>query len=610
MRLPTLGKRNDLTRELAVGAAPEPTDAELGGERSSAGRDMGEEQSRGKTVGEKAGLQSDDETNLSRVPSPGVEAGVKKVEAVTLTWTKRELAAAYACVFLVFFVVSMQQQTQFNLSYYVTSSFALLPLTATTGIVSSIVGGVLRLPTAKFINIVGRAEGFLLVTVITTIGLIMMAACKNVETYAAAQVFYWVGFNGMAYVLDVFMADTSSLKNRALVFAFSTTPYIATTFIGPRAAQSFLETSGWRWGYGVYTIVTPVITIPILTLLWRNQRKATQEGLYVKESSGRSRAQAIPYYFWEFDVIGLILIIAGFVLILLPISLSSYQSKGYAAPMIIVMLVVGALSLIGFVLYEKFLCPKPFIPFRLLMDPSVIGACMLAAFLFISFYLWDNYFYSYLQAVHGLSVTNAGYVANIYSIGSCFWAVILAGMIRYFGRFKWLAMTHLCLQILGVGLMVLLRKPQYNIGFVIMTQIFIAFGGGGLVICEDMAVMAAAPHEGVASMLALIALFSSVGGAIGSAIATAIYTHKFPAALDRALPGNVTLNAELYGSLVVQLGYPMGSPERDAVIYAYGDAMWYLTIAATVMLVPCFGFIAIWKDFRVNELRQVKGRVL
>jgi hypothetical protein len=48
----------------------------------------------------------------------------------------------------------------------------------------------------------------------------MMAACRNVETYAAAQVshsshptalflinaqvFYWVGFNGMAYVLDVF----------------------------------------------------------------------------------------------------------------------------------------------------------------------------------------------------------------------------------------------------------------------------------------------------------------------------------------------------------------------------------------------------------------------
>jgi hypothetical protein len=39
----------------------------------------------------------------------------------------------------------MQQQIQFNLSYYVTSSFALLPLTGTTGIVAAIVGGVIKL---------------------------------------------------------------------------------------------------------------------------------------------------------------------------------------------------------------------------------------------------------------------------------------------------------------------------------------------------------------------------------------------------------------------------------------------------------------------------------
>ena len=72
---------------------------------------------------------------------------------------------------MVFFIVSLQQQTQFNLSSYVTSSFALLPLTSTTGIVSSIVGGVLKLPTAKFINIVGRAEGFALMTAFATIGM-------------------------------------------------------------------------------------------------------------------------------------------------------------------------------------------------------------------------------------------------------------------------------------------------------------------------------------------------------------------------------------------------------------------------------------------------------
>lgn len=211
--------------------------------------------------------------------------------------------------------------------------------------------------------------------------------------------------------------------------------------------------------------------------------------------------------------------------------------------------------------------------------------------------------------MHNLSVSDTGYVTNIYSIGSCFWAVVVAFAIRISGRFKWLALSSLPLQILGVGLMIHFRQPDQGIGFVVMCQIFIAFAGGSLVICEDMAVMAAAPHENVASMLALIGLFSSVGGAIGQAISGAIYTNTFPAALDHALPGNATLNALLYGDIKTQLLYPIGSPERTAVIYAYGRAQWYLTIAATCFLVPCFIFIGIWRDFKVKELRQVKGRV-
>lgn len=167
----------------------------------------------------------------------------------------------------------------------------------------------------------------------------------------------------------------------------------------------------------------------------------------------------------------------------------------------------------------------------------------------------------------------------------------------------------LALEMLGVGLMIHFRQPDIGIGYVVMSQIFIAFGGGALVICEEMAVMAAAPHQNVASMLALIGLFSSVGGGVGQAISGAIYTNKFPAALERALPGNATLNAELYGSLTAQLSYAIGTPERTAVLYAYGESMWYLCIASFVFLVPCIAFIAMWQDFRVKDLRQVKGRV-
>lgn len=76
---------------------------------------------------------------------------------------------------------------------YVTSAFGRHGLLGATGVVSSIVGGLIKLPLAKVIDIWGRPQGYLLMIIVLTIGLIMMAACENVETYAAAQVFYWVG---------------------------------------------------------------------------------------------------------------------------------------------------------------------------------------------------------------------------------------------------------------------------------------------------------------------------------------------------------------------------------------------------------------------------------
>ncbi len=87
----------------------------------------------------------------------------------------------------------MQQNMTFGLTPYVTSSFQAHSLTAATSIMSGIIGGLVQLPLAKVLDIWGRPQGFAIMVLSLTIGLIMMAGCNNVKTYAAAQVFYWVG---------------------------------------------------------------------------------------------------------------------------------------------------------------------------------------------------------------------------------------------------------------------------------------------------------------------------------------------------------------------------------------------------------------------------------
>jgi hypothetical protein len=81
----------------------------------------------------------------------------------------------------------------------------------------------------------------------------------------------------------------------------------------------------------------------------------------------------------------MILISAGFVLFLLPFNLAGSAADSWRTASIIVMLVIGVLCLIAFALYERFLAPKSFIPFEYLLNRTILGACILAATLDISF---------------------------------------------------------------------------------------------------------------------------------------------------------------------------------------------------------------------------------
>jgi MFS family permease len=92
------------------------------------------------------------------------------------------------------FVDSTQQGTTTNLTPYVTSSFSQHSLIGYTYTMSGIIGGVLKLPLAKILDIFGRPQGFMIMVLFMVVGMAMMAACDTVQVFAAAQVFYWVGY--------------------------------------------------------------------------------------------------------------------------------------------------------------------------------------------------------------------------------------------------------------------------------------------------------------------------------------------------------------------------------------------------------------------------------
>ncbi|KAJ5589040.1 hypothetical protein N7537_011718 [Penicillium hordei] len=537
------------------------------------------------------------------------QAGVKGVQAAAVVWTKSHLILAYAIIWFIYFVTSIQEVVIRSLNPYVTSAFMLHSLTAATSIMANIIGGLSKIPLAKILDSWGRPQGMSLMLIIWVIGFIMMAACDNVQTYAAAQVFSSVGSQGVSYCLTVFISDTSALKNRALMLSFATSPYIITTWIGGPISQSVLEGPGWRWGFGIFTIIIPVVVAPLCLLFFWNQQKAKKMGL-LAPSRGPLTFSTVKQYCIEVDLIGIILLAGGMALFLLPFSLWSYQKDQWRSAMIICMIVFGGLLLIAFALYERFWAPVTFIPFDLLMDRTVFFGGLMFIFEFFNSAVWGSYFGSMLQVVWGLDVTEASYVSAIYRVGSCLFCLLVGFLIRWTGRFKWLAVYFsFPLMILGVGLMIKFRQPDAGIGYICMTQIFVAFAGGTTVICGELAMMAPSDHQHIAVILAMLNLFGSIGSAIGSTVSAAIWTSEFPKALTKYVPAEVTV-ATVYSDITAQLSYEWGSPARNAIAHAYGDAQRYMLITSVCMLVVAWGCAAMWRDIKIKDLKQVKGRVI
>lgn len=187
------------------------------------------------------------------------------------------------------------------LNPYITSHFERHGLLTAVSIVASIAGGSSTLTLAKIIDIWGRVQGFACMVLLVIIGLIMKAACKNMETYVAAHTLYWVGHLNMMYCIDIMLADMTTLRNRMLMLGLNGTPNIASIFAGPKIADLFLANLNFRWAFGAFAIILVAVALPVMLTMLYYQVKAEREGALPREPSGRSALQSIAHYFLQFD---------------------------------------------------------------------------------------------------------------------------------------------------------------------------------------------------------------------------------------------------------------------------------------------------------------------
>ncbi|KAL4967073.1 siderophore iron transporter mirB [Aspergillus stella-maris] len=548
-----------------------------------------------------------DQPSFPRAPEGSDQQdAIRVADAITTTWSKKSLIITYASMWMLYFVNGLNNNLTSNLSAYITSDFSAHSLLTVISVVVNVMSAAWLMPIAKVLNLWDRTVGVCIMILIAIMGLIMMACCNNIATYCAAQAFYTVGFTGVIFCVDVLTADTSSLRNRGIAYGFTSSPYIITAFAGSPLSNQFHE-SNWRWAYGTICIILPIVALPLIVTWELAKRKAKRVNeIETVPKRERSIQEAVWYYVVEFDIIGIFLMIGGLILFLTSFNIAGNATGEWGSPKIIAMMVVGFFVLVGFILYERWGAPKPFIPYYLLTNRTVIGACLLDITYQVSYYCWASYFTSFLQVVYNTSLTQAGYISAIFDLMDPVWLIGCGYLIRITGRFKWLLYCAVPLYLLASGLMIYFRTPRHSVGYMCMCQIFLAVGGGTMILIEQVAVLAASDHEDYAAMLALLSTFGNIGSAVGSSVSGAIWTNTLPEKLREYLPAETKSQwSDIYDSLDVQLSYPVGSATRTAIQNAYATSQRYMMIAGTAIMGLSLVWVFIMKNIIVKDSKDV-----
>lgn len=273
--------------------------------------------------------------------SPTYHSGVTKVEAFNSVLRKSG-AAGKALLYtlivsigLTMFAYALDQGITYQFTAITASAFSQHSKVGAISTTGQIVRAVSKPFIGKMADVTSRPTTYAIVLVFYAIGFAVAASGTSIAAYAVGYCFTAFGKSGLDLLGDVIVGDLTTLQWRGFWGALLSTPFIVTTFIDGFISDAFIP-NNWRWGLGMFAIMTPILLLPAIGTLFTMQAKAKRLGMVSAGGSKMARVGELDaettdgrLYLrlaWkgiiDIDLFGLVLLGFAFALILLPLNLS------------------------------------------------------------------------------------------------------------------------------------------------------------------------------------------------------------------------------------------------------------------------------------------------
>jgi MFS family permease len=433
------------------------------------------------------------------------------------------------------------------------------------------------------------------------VGFAVAASSSTFAAYTVGICFTSVGKSGLDLLSDIIVGDLTPLEWRGFFGASLSVPFVITVPVNGFIAEAFVD--NWRWGLGMFAIVVPVLLVPAIFTLYSMQRRGEKLGMVTIAASKRLRTGAAGdsgqvaesgFAYWvrllhegliDIDIVGLVILGVSFSLILLPFTLAKDTAGGWGDTSIIVMLVIGFVLLIAFVLFEAYLAPKPLMTKRILKNRTFLASVTIYTFNQMASAVRNTYLSSYIYIIKDWSTYNWTIFLGITTMGLSIMGPIVGLIQRSTHRYKSMMVFGAVSRMVGYGLLVQSNGSMVqDTARLVIAQLVFCLGSFNIVGAR-VGSQASVPHEDMASMIALLTLWSTLGSSVGSAISSAIWTNEMLDRMYLEMPGvNKATIVKLYGNIKkLRDSYAFESPTRQGVIRAYAYVNGHIAITALVL---------------------------
>ncbi|KAF5626078.1 major facilitator superfamily transporter [Fusarium sp. NRRL 52700] len=549
--------------------------------------------------------------NAARPANPKrLSAGVARMAVVSKNLTRAHRIWLFTGIFLVGYAYGLESQVRLAYQSYATSSFDLHSYLSTINVLRNVIAVAVQPTAAKVADVFGRFEVIAISTVLYTLGIAIESTAPSVEVFCTGSVIYQTGYTCIVLLLEVLIADFSSMRARVFFSYLPAIPFLINTWISGNITSAVLSATTWRWGLGMWAIIYPVASLPLLSCLYFLERKTwesesgkeSDEIVLVSLKTKKGRADL----FHQLDIIGLVLLVLAFSLILAPLTVAGGTASHWRSWYIILPLVLGFCFMIAFITWEQRCARHPLVPFHLLRDRGVWSALAVRSLLNLAWCTQGNYLYTILIVAFDFSIENATRVISFFSFFGVITGVLAGLVIFKIRRLKFIIVGGTLLFMVAFG--VLIAYPggasTSSQDGIIAAQILLGVAGGFFAYPTQASIQASATREHVAILTGLYLSFYNVGSALGTCLSGAIWTQTLYKALKHNLDfqPDETLARRIYNSpFAVIPDYPVGTAIREAIISSYSSVQRLLCIAGICVCIPMIIFALALRNPRLSE---------